>query len=375
MAEEFFPQKRPMPSKAPPQAPQQMADLASRLAAMEEATEPQEKQLPFENVAARMNSGEMNPDGVQIRGNIPPQFQQALQERRQEAAASTMTMRKKSAPAINDVRVTGSNRLEELIAGIYNSSQIYEEVRLPSLGKFYNGEDGPTNGIVHLRPMTGEEEQILATPRFVRKGQAVNMIFNRCMREKFNSENFLVQDRTYLLIFLRGISYTPEYDVEVKCPLCDRRFGTTIDLNSLYLDYCPDDFSQDNLQDTLPTTGYKFTYKLAVGSDENLVQQYRDRKLKEFDTTGQADDTLIYRASMLITEIEGLTDKDEIKMLLKKLPVSDMSYIRTVVNEPPFGVDTKISLPCSGCNEEFEIDLPLEANFFFPKAKRKKTQA
>ncbi|WP_447516277.1 hypothetical protein, partial [Clostridioides difficile] len=64
--------------------------------------------------------------------------------------------------------------------------------------------------------MTGEEEQILATPRFVRKGQAINMIFQRCLKEQFRPEQFLTIDRTYILIYLRGISYSPNYDVEVK---------------------------------------------------------------------------------------------------------------------------------------------------------------
>jgi hypothetical protein len=259
--------------------------------------------------------------------------------------------------------------LEELIQGIQTDA-LYEPVQLPSKGTFYDGVDGPIDGTIHVRPMTGEEEQILATPRFVKKGQAINMIFNRCMREDFNSEQFLSQDRTYLLIYLRGISYTPEYDVEVRDPETDQTFATVIDLNSLYVDYCPSDFGQENLQDVLPNTGYNFAYRLARGKDDQDVTNYRDQRVKNFDTAGQADDTLLYRTALLVENIEGLTDKRELRALLAKLPINDVAYLRTVVNEPPFGVDTKVPVASPYTMQEFEVELPLEANFFFPRAKR-----
>lgn len=309
--------------------------------------------------------------GGKVKGNIPEAFKNAVNNKMRGGNSTNNTTSKRQ-----EMRVTGSGKLEELIAGIgTRGNMIYEKVELPSRGKFYSGEDGPTDGIVHLRPMTGEEEEILATPRFVKKGQAINMIFNRCMRESFDSANFLTQDRTYMLIYLRGISYTPEYDVEVRDPETDQNFATTINLNELYVDYCDANFGAENLRDTLPVTGYKFQYRLAVGKDEQEIQEHRERRAKSFDLSGQADDTLIFRTAHLIEEIEGLTDKWEIQTLLKKLPIQDVAYLRTVVNEPPFGVDTKVSITNPYSLRDFEIELPLESNFFFPRAKRKTTGA
>jgi hypothetical protein len=308
--------------------------------------------------------------GVKITGNIPTAFKNALASQRMGSKNA-----KKEQPAKqSEMRVTGSSKLEELIAGITSKgNMVYEKIELPSKGKFYSGEDGPTDGVLHIRPMTGEEEEILATPRFVKKGQAINMIFNRCMQENFDSSNFLTQDRTYLLIYLRGISYTPEYDVEVKDPDSDQTFATTINLNELYVNYCDDNFSFESLEDVLPVTGYSFKYRLATGRDEQAVQEYRERRAKNFDLSGQADDTLLYRTAYLLEEIEGLNNKLEIQTLLKKLPIQDVAYLRTVVNEPPFGVETKVSINNPYTLNDFEIELPLEANFFFPKARRKTT--
>lgn len=325
--------------------------------------------------------------GMQVTGPVPEFFKNMVAQQRVEARTKgSMEDRplekrgpqKRQAPvdkrvAESEMRIQGSSRLEELIANIPGKSgMVFEPIELPSKGKFYDGENGPADGVIHLRPMTGEEEEILATPRFVKRGQAINMIFNRCMREQYDASNFLTQDRTYMLIYLRGISYTPEYDVEVRDPETDQTFATTIDLNSLYVDYCPPDYSIENLEDSLPSTGFKFRYRLAVGRDEQAVQDYRERRAKNFDLSSQADDTLLWRTAHLIEEIEGLTDKMEIQMLLKRLPINDVAYLRTIVNEPPFGVDTKVKVTNPYTLTDFEIDLPLEANFFFPRAKRKK---
>jgi len=309
-------------------------------------------------------SGPQGDNQGRVKGNIPEAFKKAVQG----GAAPAQSAKKQ------DMRVTGSGKLEELIAGIgARGSMVFERIELPSKGKFYSGEDGPSDGVIHIRPMTGEEEEILATPRFVKKGQAINMIFNRCMKENYDSGNFLTQDRTYMLIYLRGISYTPEYDVEVRDPESDQTFATTINLNDLFVDYCKPEFGLESLEDVLPVTGYRFRYRLAVGKDEQVIQDHRERRAKNFDLSGQADDTLIYRTAHLLEEVEGLSDKIEIQTLLKKLPIQDVAYLRTVVNEPPFGVDTKVSITNPYSLRDFEIELPLESNFFFPRARKKAT--
>ena len=183
----------------------------------------------------------------------------------------------------------------------------------------------------------------------------------------------LTIDRTYLLIYLRGISYSPNYDVEIKCPECEKKFSTEVDLNSLHLEVCPENYGP-SLEDTLPTSKYKFRYRLSKGRDESDIQEHRDRRIKNFGDSA-ADDTLTYRTAILLEEIEGVSDKKELQTLIKNLPISDVSYIRNCTSEPPFGVDTKIEIVCPSCLQEFEVDLPLESNFFFPRQKKEKTQA
>lgn len=355
------------------------AEKLASVEAMRKAVAAETGGLPEGDPMARSGSFE-------IKGQPPKAFVDAMKAAKSSGPQAVETQPKRGLGHLKDRSEpkrfqneqksyvsASSAHLKELLEGLKGSTTLYEEIELPSRGRFYNGENGPENGIVSIRAMTGEEEQILATPRFVRKGQAINMIFSRCMKENYRPENLLTIDRTYMLIYLRGISYSPNYDVEVKCAECEKKFATTIDLNSLFVEYCPDDYGPV-LEDKLPTSKLPFKYRLSTGQDEQEITEYRDRRIKMFGDNA-ADDTLIYRTSVLLEEIDGINTQSELQVLLKNLPISDVAYIRNCINEPPFGVDTNIEIVCPSCLQEFEVDLPLEANFFFPRRKKTKTQA
>lgn len=320
----------------------------------------------------------MNMPGVS--GMMPPQVAAALQKAQQKGSEENPFNNNYSSP-VNTGPVkpniviprNASLELANLLETIKEQSFIYEEITLPSLGRFYNGEDGPQNGKIHIRPMTGEEEQILATPRFIKKGQAIDMIFQRCIQEPIKTQELLSIDRTFLLIYLRGISYGPDYDVEIKCPDCSSKFATVIDLNQIPIENPPDDASSD-LRGKLPKTGFNFTYRMSLGKDENEIQEHRERRVKKYGDQA-ADDTITFRMAQLVESIENVKDKNEILTLIKNLPMQDISYLRGLVTDPDWGLDTKIPLGCPSCLAEFEIDLPLDTNFFFPRRKKEKTQA
>jgi hypothetical protein len=341
------------------EAEQNKTDL-EQMAAMRESVKEETDRDPA--TASEPMQGNAPP----MQGNIPAGMRKAMQQ------AGSAPPQASHSPSSGGGG--GGDLLEDLLAKV-RDTRVFEAITLPSKGRFYDGDDGPVDGVIHIRPMTGEEEQILATPRFVRKGQAIDMIFKSCMQENFQVEKLLTQDRTYLLIYLRGISYSPEYEVEIGCPSCETKFSTVLDLNSLFVDFCPDDYGKNLQHGTLPTSGYSFKYRLSTGSDETELTEYRDRRIKQFGDSA-TDDSLAYRTACLLDEIEGLKGTGELLTLIKNLPISDVTHLRNTINEPPFGVDTMVGITCASCLHEFEVDLPLESNFFFPKARKtEKTQA
>ena len=299
--------------------------------------------------------------------NLPADFQAIVQkslEKQQEKMVKEPTS---SGPKVVQ---TGNKKLDDLIARTVAVTGEYEEITLPSGGKFYDDENMPTNGVLHVRMMTGEEEKILGTKRHVLNGVAVDMIFEKCIRERIDTTKLLSADRYYLLLFLRGISIGKDYDISLKCPECSHRIEWTVDLDEdITLRRVGDDFGPDNLSGELPRTKFKFTYRYANGRDEKMVEKYVNRRRQE-DEEEDLDDTFHYRASLLIREIEGLDNKNDIKTLLASLPTEDTTYLRNVLTDPPFGADTKIQVRCTDCYEKFEVEMPQGANFFSPDLRK-----
>lgn len=312
----------------------------------------------------------------EIKGAIPPEIREMMGQNPAFAAQPQQTslppQRQKLTPdaSVRHFQQAESSAELQLILQKLAGEHTWEEIELPSRGKFYQNIPGK----IHVRAMTGQEEQILATSRFVKKGQAIDMIFQKCIQEPIDTTQLLSVDRNYILIFLRGISYTTAYDVEIKCPACGINFSTVIDLDAIQVESCPNDFGPESLSGILPKSKLSFSYRLSKGGDEQNVTNYREKRIQTFGDQGN-DDTALYRTALLIESIENITELNEIKIILGKLPVNDVVYLRNLINEPPFGVNTDIEMLCPGCGEEFKVGLPLEASFFFPRKKETKTQA
>jgi hypothetical protein len=323
----------------------------------------------FREALANRAAAEQNDPPPTAPPGQPPQFPPTAQGGMDDEFEERPRKRRRRRPTPDRSVNQQSSALKAALdktAGLH----LWENFDFPSVGKFYNGTIPPS---IQVRAMTGEEEQILATPRFVRRGRAIDMIFRRCIKENIQTERLLSIDRTHLLIYLRGISYTPEYDVEIRCPECQTKFSTVIDLNSLEVTSCPDDFGEESLEGYLPNSGFFFRYRMSTGADETAVNNYRDKRIQMFGDQSE-DDTFLYRTAILLDEIENVEEPKEINVLLKRLPIADVSFLRNEINNPPFGVDTEVPMQCPSCAEEFTVDLPLEASFFFPRKKEKTHQ-
>lgn len=323
-----------------------------------------------------------------ISGPMPPGLQRALQNPQAAASSfqqmppvppsappSRMQPRQATADRGPEMPVPGqmSAELTSLLEKL-SPFNTFEEVELPSKGKFYDS----ISGKLHVRPMTGNEEGFLATPRHVKQGRAVDMIFSQCVQERIPTEDLLTIDRDYLLIFLRGISYTPEYDADIKCIECGQKYNASFDLNELLVNSCPDDFGPDNLFGTLPNTGFLFKYRLATGKDEREVTRHRETRFAEYGDQAE-DDTWLFRLSLLLEWIQSdekspkLTSKGDLLFILRRLPINDVAHLRHIMNQPPFGVDRELGVVCPSCGVSYKVDLPMDVDFFFPRKKKEKT--
>lgn len=330
-------------------------------------------------------------DAQQIKGNMPPAMQALLmqaqaQAEAEESEAEPMPVppqpvmpqvpqqlaQRPTTPAAPQGFETNNAALSDLLAGIQQGTNHYEQVRLPSLGKFYTGPNVPTDGIMYIRPMTGREEQILYSAKHIKRGTSFSAILKNCSRNPIDPDKLLSVDRTYLMVYLRGISYGQFYEPSYKCVECGNVFEYRINLNTdLSTTYCPETLSEQDLCETLPICGYKFWYRLPTNKDEMDISEYQDRRNRHFPDAD--DDTFFYRASLLIKEItnntSSISDSNSIKLLLQSMVTADVNHVRNTLVDPPFGVNTETKVICSHCLEQFNADLPMELGFFFPKKK------
>jgi len=327
----------------------------------------QEENIPSSNPMTDMFKNQLP---FAVEGNVPPEFA-AMFNKNSRAQVQKATQQAAQAQPDTKPRLayTSNPKLNDLLGQLKPTIAQYEEIRLPSLSKFYKNEEAPPGGVINVRPMTGQEEEILGTPRFLKKGQAINMIFKNCVKERIDPERWLTIDRTHLLIYLRGISYGPLYDVEIRCPACNDRFEANIDLDKLFVNFCPKEFGLDDLKGELPVSKFKFSWHLPTVADENMINNYRDKRQKDLGEN-DVDDTFTWRTALLLEEIEGLNEHGPLMTLIENLPIADVAHLRHLLGDIPFGVDTKIGQWCPNCSRDFEIELPIEANFFFPQPKK-----
>lgn len=264
----------------------------------------------------------------------------------------------------NDKEVVKRRTAQEIIASL-KSKQQFEEVVLPSRNFLYHEFNLSVDEPIHVKPMTIEEEKILSTPRLLKSGQAIDKIFSSCVYEKIPPHALLSPDRVFLLFYLRGISYGPGYEVEIRCPSCGSSFNEEISLDTLPVETLDDDFDGE-FKCILPDSELEIKYRPSTGQDERNLIKHRETMVRGFGKH-TTDDTVIRRNIMLVTSIEDLTNKMEIESIIKNLSLKDSSYLRDSINNVGFGIDTQVDVACPFCYHEWSVDLPIDANFFFPR--------
>jgi len=256
---------------------------------------------------------------------------------------------------------------KDIIAKLKNK-QRFEEVRLPSRNFMYDDLGLKPDIPIHVRPMTIEEEKILSTPRLLKSGQAIDKVVESCIHEPISVDKLLSVDVVYLLFYIRGISYGVEYDINIKCPSCDTQFPETINLDTLNVNYCSDGF-RGEIQHVLPDSGLNIWLRMPRREDERSLTRQRDMIIKGLGAQA-IDDTIVKRNSIMTVRIESITNRMEIDQIMSNLSVKDSNFIRDKISNPEFGIDTQLSIACPYCYHEWELELPIDQNFFFPKTRK-----
>ena len=239
---------------------------------------------------------------------------------------------------------------------------MYESVLLPSKGKLYPKE-WTNEGKISVRPMTIREEKILSTVRLVKTGKALDMIFRACIEKpEIKVDELLSGDRSFLLFYLRCISYGAAYEYKINCPACNTQFENIFNLNEIKTKNLADNFKEP-VDFLLPLSKKRVAYRLMRGIDELAILEDQERRLSNF-SADQIDNTIGYKLVRSIELVESITDKKEIEKFVDTMLAGDAAALRQNMNEKDCGVDIEVKHICPKCANEFLVDLPLTVDFF-----------
>lgn len=266
---------------------------------------------------------------------------------------------------------TGGKDLASILGHIQSESDSLPYV-LPSRGVLYPRASPLSDGKVMIRPMRGQDEEILLTPNLIKNGEAIEMILKRCISFEDRTGlkdplEMLTQDRIAALIVIRGMTYGENYECRATCGRCGTAFQSNVSLeNDLEVYYADDPNLREPLKTVLPDSGLHVHYRLPRGIDERKITEHMEQRRKKKQGRGREDSTTL-RALMLTLDIEGHTSEQDRLKILNILTLKDRAHLRDCFNYPPFGVDTRVNFNCPSCFSDNPMRLPLGVDFFIPQ--------
>ena len=252
-----------------------------------------------------------------------------------------------------------------------------EHVELPSKGMFYP-EGHPLHGqeTIEIKHMTAKEEEILTSRALLKKGIAVDRLLqNVIMNKAINVNNLLVGDKNAILVWTRMLAYGPEYSAKVTCPSCGESSEHTFNLHAGSVTY-PELFGPEDgftkVTDStfgilLPKTQVLAEVRLLFGEDETYLSRVLERRKKQNLINHLTDSLLTEQMKRAVVSLNGVTDRQQINEFIMNMPAADSRHFRKVYTTLTPNYDLKQEFGCPACGELTDMEVPLTAEFFWPK--------
>lgn len=231
----------------------------------------------------------------------------------------------------------------------------------------------PSNGLfggpkeITLRAMTTKEEKILLSARDF-------SIFDRivkscCVEPKDLDTGLLHQnDIMYLIYALRELTFGPTYIQDIQCPECGFKQEAEIDISMMEVSILDTENIDEQLTVTLPVAGDTLQLKLLSSGDIKRL----DKQIKQKVTKGKIQDPESYE--FLVKLMETIVNKngedfesfEEKRSYTDNLNLRDLVAIQNTLNKINFGIDNKVVITCTKCNEDVEVNGLVCPEFFRP---------
>jgi hypothetical protein len=246
-----------------------------------------------------------------------------------------------------------------------------ETVPIPSEGVVYQAGSPLSNKkTVNIKAMTAKEEDILTSRALIKNGTVIGHLLKSCVTEQgVDVDEMLVGDRNALMVAIRITGYGPDYKADVTCPDCSERSSQTFSLAELEikrLEIDPVNPGENRFSYTLPVTKKEIHFRFLTGRDEQQIAIENERMQKLFPDRAQ-DSLVTSRLSNAILSVDGVTDRNKIRLFVEHMPALDSRRLRTFMDKSEPGISMSSHMSCPHCGEGNFVDLPIGVNFFWPR--------
>lgn len=246
-----------------------------------------------------------------------------------------------------------------------------EEFELPSRGLLYEKGTALADGKLELKYMTAKEEDILTSPNLIKKGVVLDTLMKSLIISPINYDDICVGDKNGLMVASRLLSYGKDYTVDITCPECGQKEQITVDLAKLESKEIDDSDYKDgnNFSFELPNSKRMVEFKLLDHRTEKSIEAEL-KGLKKIENRTGISQEMTTRLKYLITSIDGDTSKGAIRSFVDTECLAlDSRALRAEIERLQPDVDMSFVYTCSNCGyEDVDMEIPLTAGFFWPKA-------
>lgn len=254
--------------------------------------------------------------------------------------------------------VTNNNQIEFIVPT--------EIVELPTKGLFYEeGHPLYMKEEVEIRHMTTKEEDILTNKSFIKNGTAVDRLIKSVLiTPGVNVKDIYNADKDAILVSCRIHGYGSDYKTQFACPSCGTRQNHEFDLedvenkdfNSALEEFdATVDYASKTFGLTIPRTKTKLELRLIKGDEEQSKKSKNSQVISK-------------QYKKIIKAVNGNSDPRYINSYINSMSALDSRYLRAAYAKITPGVDFSCHFECNNCGFEDTVEVPLNAEFFWPKS-------
>jgi hypothetical protein len=244
-----------------------------------------------------------------------------------------------------------------------------EIIDLPSKGLIYPEGHPLSKGCVEIKYMTAREEDILASQNLIRKGVALDKLFESIIVDDVDSNDIYVGDKNAILLATRILGYGADYSVEVVDPFTGELQKVTVDLSKVQIKEIDDKtLNRDNRYEfSLPVSKKKIVFRLLTHRDEKDISAEITSMQRLQPGREKISKDVTTRLAYAIVQVDKMTDKGEIKRWVSnEFLAGDTRAFRKHVREISPDVDLKFDFTSDLTGETEALDIPFDAGFFYP---------